>query len=100
MVKIKIGSIGDLRPGESKVVETDSGIIALFNVEGKFFATPNACLHKGGSLGDGFLSGSIVTCPLHGWEFDVTTGENLTNPSRPTKSYNVIVEGSELFLEI
>jgi nitrite reductase/ring-hydroxylating ferredoxin subunit len=51
-------------------------IIALFNVGGTFLALDGVCPHQGGPLGKGTLSGHIVTCPWHGWQFDVRTGEN------------------------
>jgi len=100
VAKIKIASADELRPGQLKVVETETGNIALFNVGGNFFATSNTCLHKGGPLGEGELGNSVVTCPWHGWQYDVTTGENLTNPSRPVRTYKVTVENGDVFLEI
>ncbi|MBI4177269.1 MAG: Rieske 2Fe-2S domain-containing protein [Candidatus Aenigmarchaeota archaeon] len=100
MARIKAASAGELRAGESKVVETEAGKIALFNVGGKFFATANACLHKGGPLNEGELSENIVTCPWHGWQYDVSTGDNLTNRSRPLKTHKVVVEDGDVFLEI
>lgn len=99
MVKIKIASVNDLRLGGSKVVETDVGNMAFFNVNGSFFATSNTCLHKGGPLGEGSLIGPVVSCPWHGWEYNISTGENLTNPSRPLKTYRVFVEDNEIFIE-
>ncbi|MBI3413463.1 MAG: non-heme iron oxygenase ferredoxin subunit [Candidatus Aenigmarchaeota archaeon] len=100
MARIKIASAGELRPGQSKVVETDAGAVALFNVGGSFFATSNTCLHKGGPLGEGSLDNSVVTCPWHGWQYDITTGENLTNPSQPVRTHKVVVENGSVFLEI
>lgn len=48
--------------------------ILVANVGGTYYAMDNICSHSGGSLADGFLDNAIVMCPLHGWEFDVTTG--------------------------
>ena len=47
-------------------------VIALFNVDGTFYALDGVCPHQGGPLGQGTLEGCIVTCPWHGWQFDVT----------------------------
>ena len=51
-------------------------MFALFNVDGQFFALDGVCPHQGGPLGQGELCGSIVTCPWHGWQFDVEDGKN------------------------
>jgi nitrite reductase/ring-hydroxylating ferredoxin subunit len=65
-------------------------VIALFNVGGEFFALDGVCPHQGGPLGEGELCGAIVTCPWHGWQFDVRTGQhqlsrNLIQPRFETK---------------
>ena len=56
-------------------------IIALFNVNGEFFALDGICPHQGGPLGKGRIEGCVVTCPWHGWQFDVTTGQHQTSKS-------------------
>ena len=63
---IKIAQTGDLAPGTGKVVEAEGLRIALFHVEGAFSAIDNTCPHRGGPLGEGELTGEIVTCPWHG----------------------------------
>lgn len=99
MTMVKVASAGELRPGESKIVETEAGKVALFNINGNFFATSNTCLHKGGPLNEGSLDGNMATCPWHGWQYDVTTGDNLTNPAKPLRTFKVVVEGSDVFVE-
>ena len=96
---MKVAEVSDLNPGEGKTVFADGIAIALFNVEGKFYAIDNTCKHKGGPLGEGFLDGNIVSCPLHGWMYDVTTGQGMTMPVQQ-KKYNVKIEGQDIFLEI
>lgn len=64
-----------LFPGEACVVRVGYEEYALYNVAGRYFATSNRCPHQGGSLGEGFLEGRKIICPLHGWEFDVETGK-------------------------
>ncbi len=74
--------------------------IALFNVDGKFHAIYDKCTHRGASLSQGQLNGSTVTCPFHGAEFDVTTGQNLSPPApAPARYFKVSQEGNELFVE-
>ena len=100
MAKTKVADTGDLAPGQCKVVQVNGKAIALYNVDGKFYATDNACLHRGGPLGEGDLDGNVVTCPWHGWRYDVTTGANAMNPSIKVVPFPVSVEGSSVFVEL
>ena len=88
--------VDDIKPGQVRVVTVKEKEVALFNVNGKFFAISNLCRHEGGPLCDGDLDGTVVTCPLHGWEYDITNGENHTEPEFTVKSYEVTVEGSDI----
>ncbi len=97
----KAANTADLAPGSCKAVELGGQQIALVNIDGTFYAIGNACTHRGGSLSEGTLEGNTVTCPLHGAEFDVTTGKNLTPPAPSgVPSYKVRVEGNEVQIEI
>ncbi|MBI2647464.1 Rieske 2Fe-2S domain-containing protein [Candidatus Woesearchaeota archaeon] len=58
---IRVASTSDLKPGENKVVNVNGVDIALFNVDGQFFALNNTCPHRGGPLGEGFLEADVVT---------------------------------------
>jgi nitrite reductase/ring-hydroxylating ferredoxin subunit len=97
---LRVGEMNDLAPGQSKVVEADGKAIGLFNVDGTFYALDNTCVHRGGPLGEGELDGAVVTCPWHGWQYDVKTGANPSNPSVKVSCYPVKVEGSGVFVEI
>jgi nitrite reductase/ring-hydroxylating ferredoxin subunit len=70
--------------------------VAVFNVDGKFYALDDACPHEGAPLSLGRLDRHILTCRVHEWEFDVTTGECLTCPSKPVKTYCVAKELTRL----
>ena len=74
--------------------------IALFNCGGKFYATANTCIHRGGPLGEGLLEGTTVVCPWHGWEFDVASGACITNPKAKISTYPVKVEGNDLLVDL
>ncbi len=96
----KIAKTSDLAPGSGKVVEAEGETLALFNVEGTFYAIGNTCPHRGGPLGEGSLEGNTVTCPWHGAQFNVTTGEVLAPPAATgVKSYPVRVEGEDVLIE-
>lgn len=97
---VRVAATSDLQPGECKVVEAEGQSIALYNVGGSFYATDNTCLHRGGPLGEGFLEGDTVTCPWHGWTYNVTTGVSAINPNNCLKTYPVTIEGSEVHVTV
>ena len=71
---VRVIGTTDLQPGHGIVAEVTGQTLAVFNVDGVFHAIDNTCVHRGGPLGEGELKGAIVTCPWHGWQYDVTTG--------------------------
>ncbi len=77
---VRIAARSDVPAGRGKVMTVRGRVIALFNVEGSFHAVDNTCPHRGGPLGEGILEGTVVTCPWHGWEFDVCSGASPRNP--------------------
>ncbi len=98
---VKVAQTGDLAPGTGKVVETNGRSIALFNVQGTFYAIDNTCTHRGGPLGEGELHGNIVTCPWHGATFDVQTGAVTGPPARTgVKSFHVKIDGKDVLVEL
>ena len=101
MSMMKVANVNDLKAGEGKVVEADGKELALFNVDGKFYAIDNTCTHRGGPLGEGFLEGDIVTCPWHGAKYDVRTGKVMGLPAtQSVKSYRIIIKNNEIFVEL
>jgi nitrite reductase/ring-hydroxylating ferredoxin subunit len=96
----KVGETADLKPGEARVVEAGGKTLALFNANGTYYALDNSCLHRGGPLGEGELEGTIVTCPWHGWRWDVSTGANTNNPAVKVSCFPVKVEGTAVFVEL
>ena len=93
---VRIAGTDDVKPGHGMVAEVQGKTLALFNVEGSFYVIDNTCLHRGGPLGEGELEGSVVTCPWHGWQFNVTTGECTKNPAAKVEVYQVKVEGNDV----
>lgn len=92
----KIAHTSDVLPGAGTVAEINEHAIALFNLDGTFYAIDNTCIHRGGPLGEGELEGDCVTCPWHNWEYNVKTGACLTNPAAKVKTYDVKIEGDEV----
>jgi nitrite reductase/ring-hydroxylating ferredoxin subunit len=73
--------------------------LAVFNVNGEYYAIENSCPHKGAPLSDGQLCGYVIECSLHGWQFDVRTGECLTVPDR-VRTYQVKNDMGVLRIEL
>src|SRR5207245_11072719 len=97
---VKIGTTRDAQDGKGREVIVDGRRLALFNVEGQYHAIANLCLHRGGPLADGELNGHIVTCPWHGWKYDVRTGAFEIIPTLKVKAYRVERKGEDLYAEI
>lgn len=93
---IAVCTVADFPAGAARKAQLSGKDIAVFNIAGKFCATQRECLHRGGPLDEGELKRSTVTCPWHGWQYDVTTGENLLRRAQKLKTYAVKVEGGEV----
>jgi nitrite reductase/ring-hydroxylating ferredoxin subunit len=101
MADAKIGAASGILAGRGRTVDVGGKSIAVFNIGGNFHAIDNACTHVGGSLGNGSLDGTTVTCPWHGAQFDVTTGEVKGPPARRgVKTYPVKVDGEDLVVSL
>ena len=97
---VRVAATTEIPAGQGKTVEVDGKQIALFNCDGTFYAIDNTCKHQGGPLGEGELDGTVVTCPWHGWTYDVTTGESPDDESCSVDHYAVKVEGDSVMVEI
>ncbi len=99
-MRVRVGEVGDVPPGEARVVDAEGRALALCNVDGTFYAIDNVCLHRGGPLGEGDLDGRVLTCPWHGWRWEVTTGANVNNPTLKLGCVPVSVEGQGIFVDL
>ena len=98
---VKVAETKDVPPGTAVAVDLEGRAVALFNVDGRFYAIDGTCTHRGGPLSQGELDGTVVTCPLHGARFEVTTGEVVGPPAaRGVGRYDVRVEGEDVKIEI
>ena len=98
---IKVARTGDIAPGQGKAVESGGKRIAVFNVDGTFYAIDDTCTHRGGPLSQGAVEGTAVTCPWHGAIFDLARGTVLGAPApRDVASYAVRVEGEDIEIEL
>lgn len=97
---VRVAQVGDVPPGTGKCIEANGKQIAVFNVGGTFHAIDNTCLHRGGPLGEGELDGTTVTCPWHGWEYDVTSGKNIMDETVCVDRFEVKVEGDAVLVAV
>lgn len=96
---IDVGAIADIPRQGGRVVKTRGGCIALFRTaEDEVFALDDRCPHRGGPLSEGIVHGRGVTCPLHAWVFDLTTGEAQGADSGRVATYPVRVDGGRVML--
>jgi nitrite reductase/ring-hydroxylating ferredoxin subunit len=99
VARTRVAAAGDIAPGSGRIVEAGGRTVAVFNVDGVFHAIDNQCPHRGGPLGDGRLDGAIVTCPWHGYRYDVRTGGHQLSASFNVPCYPVTVEGGVVYVD-
>lgn len=112
---VEVLKVGDLQDGQMKEVKAGGQGVLLAKVGGKFYATENKCPHMGGNLAQGKLGGTVVTCPLHGSQFELTNGSvvrwtnwpgavvaltKVFRRPRAIKTYQVKVEGDKVLIEV
>lgn len=97
---VKVAKKSEIPDDCGKLVQAKGLSIALFKVDGGVHAIASTCPHQGGPLDEGGLDGSIVTCPWHGWDFDVKTGACSFNPSIKTQTFRVKEEGDDVCVEV
>ena len=98
---VAVARVADVPPGAVIRVQAAGRAIALYNLDGAFYATDEICTHAYASLADGFIDGETIECPLHGAQFSVRSGEALSPPAtEPLATYAVRVEGDELRVAI
>lgn len=95
---VPVADAASIPPGKGRTVEYRGHRFALWNLDGTFHAVDDTCPHRGASLGAGILENGKVFCPMHGWEFDVTNGNCLSNPTRPVASHPTKVENGQVWI--
>ncbi len=96
----KVAKKSEIPEDTGKLVQIKGQDIALFKVDGKVHAIFALCPHQGGPLDEGGLTGKVVTCPWHGWEFDVTSGICVFNPAIKTRCFEVKEENGDIFVKV
>jgi nitrite reductase/ring-hydroxylating ferredoxin subunit len=97
---VKVASLDDVPPGRMKGVRVGDEEVALYNVDGRIYATRDVCTHQYFPLTKGDLRGRVITCGLHQWRYDVTTGANLERPEIHVRCYEVRVDGRDILVRL
>ena len=94
----KIAQVSELSNGKSKAYKIADKVIALFNVDGNFHAIDDGCPHRGASLAESISKNGKVYCSWHLFDFDLKTGECGAVPDFPVQTYELKIEGEEIFV--
>lgn len=97
---VPVAEVRDIPQGRAKAFRIRGREIAVFNIEGIFYAVKSTCPHRGVSLHGGSVEQTIVTCPGHGWQFDLRTGNCVSHPPAGLRCYRVDVRDSWVWVEI
>jgi nitrite reductase/ring-hydroxylating ferredoxin subunit len=97
---VRVARVEECPPGVAIERIAEDRVLAISNVEGTFYAIDGVCPHQGGPLGEGELTGAVLTCPWHGWQFNVTTGENLLNARIVQPRYETRVEDDWILVNL
>src|SRR5207245_8494250 len=96
---VRVAALAELPPGTARTVEVRGAPLALYNVDGAVCATANTCPHRGGPLGEGDLKAGVITCPWHGFQYEVGTGRCLTNAALSVGCPKVRADGQDILVE-
>ena len=96
----KVAVASEIPPGSSREIVVGGRIVALFNIDGRFHAIDGICAHQGGPLAKGAINGCVVTCPWHGWQYDVTSGHHCLNPRINQTLFDVKIEGQDVLVRV
>lgn len=97
---VKLATLDELPVGSAREVEFEGRVYALFNVNGVISAIDGICPHQGGPLAEGHMHGTTVTCPWHGWQFDVQTGKTPLGPKIKQTIYEVKIDDRDVLVAV
>ena len=101
LTRIRLCTTDDVPVGEVRKIETAGLVVAVYNVDGAFYVTDDACTHGPGSLSEGFLEDDVIECNFHQGKFCVRTGEVVGPPCMiPVKTYNAVVDADVVYIEV
>jgi len=99
-MKLKICGESEIPVGGSKVIRILARRVAVFNLDGTLYAIEADCKHMKANLASVELNGTVITCPLHGWRYDIPTGECLEEKWAALKTFPVFVENGYIWVDV
>lgn len=118
--RVRVGAVEDLPPGSRKIVEHEGVSVGVFNIDGEYFALLNRCLHDGGPVCRGRVKNELIgtyeqpgkrirerfegppaiTCPWHGWEYEIQTGNHVGDAGLSLPTFDVTVEEGTVYVTV
>jgi nitrite reductase/ring-hydroxylating ferredoxin subunit len=99
--RIELCKVEEVPVGEARRIERAGLALAVYNLDGEFCVTDDACTHGPGSLSEGFIDGDVIECNFHQGRYNIRTGEVVGPPCMvPVKAYKTIVEDDRVFIEV
>ena len=99
--RVELCKADQVAAGTALRVEAGGVTVAVFNVDGEFYVTDDACTHGPGSLSEGYIEDDIVECNFHNGQFNIRTGEVVSPPCMvPIKTYATALEDGKVFIEV
>lgn len=95
-----VAKVGEIPEGSGAAFEVDGRVVAVFHVDGRYWAIDDFCPHMGASLASGHLEDGVVSCAWHAWRFKVCDGTWCDNPRIKIDSFEVCVEGDEIRVRV
>jgi nitrite reductase/ring-hydroxylating ferredoxin subunit len=98
---VRVCSRSDVAPGSVKAFEVGSNTLAVYNIDGTFYATDDECTHAAASLADGMLDGDVIECCMHMGSFHIPTGKVMQPPCEvPLRTYQVVLRDDGVFVDL
>ena len=97
---VAVGRVADFTAGAGKMVDVNGRHVAIFRLGNDLYAIDNLCLHHGGPLCDGEIKDDVVTCPWHGWSYQIKTGMMVQDPRVGVDRHDVRVEGDQVLVRL
>jgi nitrite reductase (NADH) small subunit len=97
---VAVGRVDDFTPGRGRMVDVSGRHVALFRLGDDFYAIDNMCLHHGGPLCEGDIDNGVVTCPWHGWSYEIRTGTLVQDPRVGVSKHDVRIDGDQIAVRV
>ena len=97
---VSVGRVSDFVPGQGRIVVVNGRHVALFRLDDGFFAIDNLCLHQAGPLCEGEIDGGVVTCPWHGWSYEIRSGTLVQDPRVGVSKHNTRIVNDDVQVQL